>query len=872
MLIEAYRWFFLRLADVVGIGWGIVALSVITSAAMMPLMKAVAGIVKHEADYQSVILPQLAEIKKRFSSDAERHMHIQRLYARYCYSPLSAVKKVLPLFVQIPFLLLTYYMLKNTPQLSGVSFLFLDDLGQPDALLKTVGKIHLGLNILPIVMTLVNMLTVAATPGFTHKDQVQAVGISLLFLVLLYTAPSALLLYWTLNNVITMIRTLAARRGEGARLLVTRIWALRHLPSRAYGVMSPMHFAYAGMAMFVLALYFCATSWFNEQLDFQAGVLGREIAFATLAAGVAGWLHMRRVLRTGIGRCLAGVCFMPCGCLLLAILARGILTRVMHAPVMQFDTYLGAAIALVAFPLPYLVTSTPLSNWASLFPSLRCWGFIFAIPAAFAVHYSFSSEMFTFPVRSVIWLGGYMVSVPLCIFAFLVIFFSRWISADAILRFSIGICVGIYSVPFVARESGILSPERNMPIRVVMILCAAILFVRMKNRRMLCAFSLILLCVAVIDAVIFCGGCWSKQDVPVVESWKERLDAALCGAHCVRSNNVYLIIYDSYAHRSVIEGLGIRKDSGIYKTFKKHGYTVYDAYSTGGSTLISMSAAFSVAGGEQGSWRATVAGDNVLSDFLRAEGYTTRYVLGGYIMPKSGERLPGDFYFPTADKSTPPEDVVFPCIMRGSLSQSPSVFNSFTLEDWLAEKHKCMAYGIRGERTFVYAHCCPLPGHAPDRPCYRKSDVEEQRMYGERLARADEEIVKDLEMLDSDPDAIVIFASDHGAAMLLPSHEGEWDARHLIDHFGVLLAVRWPRGYEPTLAMNCLQNVPIEIMICLTGDKTLARLAPERRTGALEWPINAPEGAVKEGVIQCGRHAGWNLFDAAREMFSVDNP
>ena len=43
MIIEAYRWFFLRLADIVGLGWGIVALSFITSAAMMPLMKLVAG-------------------------------------------------------------------------------------------------------------------------------------------------------------------------------------------------------------------------------------------------------------------------------------------------------------------------------------------------------------------------------------------------------------------------------------------------------------------------------------------------------------------------------------------------------------------------------------------------------------------------------------------------------------------------------------------------------------------------------------------------------------------------------------------------------------------------------------------------------------
>lgn len=221
MIISAYRSFFLFLAGFLGEGWAIVALSCICSALMAPLMKAVAGVVRREAAYQEVIIPQIARIKETFPGDMERNLHIQRLYRRYGYSPLSAVKKVLPLFVQIPFLLLTYYMLKGTAELNGVQFLFLKDLGKPDALLS-------GINLLPFVMTGVNLLTVAATPGFTKRDQTQAVGISLLFLVLLYTAPSALLLYWTLNNVITMVRTFMGKRCSGVRLLLARLAVLPH--------------------------------------------------------------------------------------------------------------------------------------------------------------------------------------------------------------------------------------------------------------------------------------------------------------------------------------------------------------------------------------------------------------------------------------------------------------------------------------------------------------------------------------------------------------------------------------------------------------------------------------------------------------------
>lgn len=109
-IITGYRWIFLQMASVLGPGWAIVALSFICSALMAPLMKAVGGIVRRETEYQSVINPQLDAIKIRYASDMERHLHIQRLYSRYRYSPLSAVKKVLPLFVQIPFLLLSIHV------------------------------------------------------------------------------------------------------------------------------------------------------------------------------------------------------------------------------------------------------------------------------------------------------------------------------------------------------------------------------------------------------------------------------------------------------------------------------------------------------------------------------------------------------------------------------------------------------------------------------------------------------------------------------------------------------------------------------------------------------------------------------------------
>jgi hypothetical protein len=86
--------------------------------------------------------------------------------------------------------------------LKGAKFLFLDDLGAPDALLGTGwGR---G-NILPIIMTLVNAVSgTVYSRGLPAKDRIQLYGMAALFLVLLYNSPSGLVLYWTCNNIFSL--------------------------------------------------------------------------------------------------------------------------------------------------------------------------------------------------------------------------------------------------------------------------------------------------------------------------------------------------------------------------------------------------------------------------------------------------------------------------------------------------------------------------------------------------------------------------------------------------------------------------------------------------------------------------------------------
>lgn len=68
-LISSYRFLYLQLASLIGYGWAIVALSFICSALMLPLMRAVAGVVCREKEYEDVIDPQIAAIKRTYASE-----------------------------------------------------------------------------------------------------------------------------------------------------------------------------------------------------------------------------------------------------------------------------------------------------------------------------------------------------------------------------------------------------------------------------------------------------------------------------------------------------------------------------------------------------------------------------------------------------------------------------------------------------------------------------------------------------------------------------------------------------------------------------------------------------------------------------------
>jgi YidC/Oxa1 family membrane protein insertase len=165
---------------------------------------------KTEREIQKRMAPKIAKIKAVFSGD-EQYMVLSAYYRQNHYHPVYAMRNTFGLLIQIPFFIAAYSYLSHLEVLKGTPFLFIRDLGAADALLS-ISSGTVGINILPVVMTTINCISAAFyTKGLAVKDKVQLYGMALVFLVLLYNSPAGLVLYWTMNNIFSLLKNILAR-------------------------------------------------------------------------------------------------------------------------------------------------------------------------------------------------------------------------------------------------------------------------------------------------------------------------------------------------------------------------------------------------------------------------------------------------------------------------------------------------------------------------------------------------------------------------------------------------------------------------------------------------------------------------------------
>lgn len=192
-------------------GIAIIAVSVVLQTMLLPFYKKADELQEKENQKQKQMSKWVKHIRKTFKGD-ERMMMLSTYYRQQNYSVFQALNGSLSLFLQIPFFMAAYKFLSVSANLKGVSFWIIRDLGVAD------GLVHIGgttINILPVLMTIANIVSsVVYTRDKTIRDKVQAFGLALIFLVILYNSPSGLALYWMMNNFYSLGKNIVFKNRE----------------------------------------------------------------------------------------------------------------------------------------------------------------------------------------------------------------------------------------------------------------------------------------------------------------------------------------------------------------------------------------------------------------------------------------------------------------------------------------------------------------------------------------------------------------------------------------------------------------------------------------------------------------------------------
>ncbi len=191
-------------------GIAIIMVSIVINLLILPLYKRSDAMQEQERKKQKEMERWEKHIRKTFRGD-ERFMMLSTYYRQQDYQPVNAIRGSLSLLLQIPFFMAAYHYLTHV-NLQGESFLFLQNLGEADRLLKFGG---LSLNVMPILMTVINIVSgFIYTKGFRLKDKMQLYILAGVFLVVLYQSPSGLVLYWTMNNLFSLFKNIVMKLVE----------------------------------------------------------------------------------------------------------------------------------------------------------------------------------------------------------------------------------------------------------------------------------------------------------------------------------------------------------------------------------------------------------------------------------------------------------------------------------------------------------------------------------------------------------------------------------------------------------------------------------------------------------------------------------
>jgi YidC/Oxa1 family membrane protein insertase len=193
-----------------GYGLAIIAITVIIKTCFWPLTMASTRSMKRMQTLQ----PQMKALQEKYKDDPTKmNKKLMEFMRENKVSPLGGC---LPMVLQIPVFFGFFRMIRSAIELRGASFLWISDLSQPDTLFIIPGT-HFPFNLLPLIMGVTMLFQARLTPASPSMDPVQQKMMRympLMFMVFLYNYSAGLTLYWTVQNLLTIVQTKLTKMKE----------------------------------------------------------------------------------------------------------------------------------------------------------------------------------------------------------------------------------------------------------------------------------------------------------------------------------------------------------------------------------------------------------------------------------------------------------------------------------------------------------------------------------------------------------------------------------------------------------------------------------------------------------------------------------
>ncbi len=189
-------------------GMAIIALTLIVKTALLPLSKASFASMKKMQEVQ----PEIKALRERIKDSTQLNQEMLALYQRRGINPMGGC---FPIAIQIPVFLGLYNALSNSIELRHAGFaLWITDLSAPERL----EMFGIGVPVMVLLMSASMIIQQWTTPNPSADPQQQKMmmmmPIIFAIMFIVYPMPAGLVLYWLVNNIISITQQVYMRNTE----------------------------------------------------------------------------------------------------------------------------------------------------------------------------------------------------------------------------------------------------------------------------------------------------------------------------------------------------------------------------------------------------------------------------------------------------------------------------------------------------------------------------------------------------------------------------------------------------------------------------------------------------------------------------------